>query len=318
MRLPEKFRNLVKEDHRYKTKTAKNLDLGYQLWNKGVMLKIEKIPLDKILNNEKLTLEDDYIFTRKYFKWHRVYYFLIKNILSLHNPLNEIKTFLKTNDVKKVDLINPHAEYPDYNNFSSPLIAGKPFVSIIIPTLNRYEYLSDVLMDLENQSYKNFEIIIVDQSEIPDENFYKKFDLHFILIFQKGKGQWLARNEAIYKSKAEYLIFFDDDSRVDSDWISEHLKGLDYFNADISAGVSISKVGDTIPPNYSFFRWADQFDSGNALVKKEVFSKIGLFDRQFDKQRMGDGEFGLRAYLSGFKCISNPYAKRLHLKVNQV
>jgi len=40
-----------------------------------------------------------------------------------------------------------------------------------------------------------------------------------------------------------------------------------------------------------------------------------LFDRQFEKQRMGDGEFGLRAALGGFLSISNPYAKRVHLKV---
>ena len=42
-----------------------------------------------------------------------------------------------------------------------------------------------------------------------------------------------------------------------------------------------------------------------------------LFDRQFEKQRMGDGEFGLRAYLAGFKNISNPKAKRVHLKVSE-
>jgi len=52
------------------------------------------------------------------------------------------------------------------------------------------------------------------------------------------------------------------------------------------------------------------------LVKKDIFRKIGLFDRQFEKQRMGDGEFGLRAYLEGFKNVSNPFAKRLHLKVS--
>ncbi|MEZ4692130.1 MAG: hypothetical protein R3A12_19015 [Ignavibacteria bacterium] len=45
------------------------------------------------------------------------------------------------------------------------------------------------------------------------------------------------------------------------------------------------------------FRWADQFDFGNALVKRKVFLKTGMFDRQFDKQRMGDGEFGMRHFL---------------------
>ena len=42
---------------------------------------------------------------------------------------------------------------------------------------------------------------------------------------------------------------------------------------------------------------------------------IGFFDRQFEKQRMGDGEYGIRINLKGYPIISNPFAKRLHLKV---
>jgi glycosyltransferase involved in cell wall biosynthesis len=136
------------------------------------------------------------------------------------------------------------------------------------------------------------------------------------LINQKERALWKARNTAIKESKGEYLLFFDDDSRVESDWIYQHLKALDFFKVDISDGVSLSVVGGKIPVNYSFFFWADQFDSGNALVKRNVFSKTGLFDLQFDKMRMGDGEFGLRAYLNGFRSISNPHAKRIHLKVS--
>ena len=110
-------------------------------------------------------------------------------------------------------------------------------------------------------------------------------------------------------------MLFDDDSRVESNWISNHLKCIDFFNADISSGVSLSVVGDKIPDNYSFFRRSDQLDTGNVLIKKKVFKDIGLFDRQFEKQRMGDGEFGLRAHKKGFINVSNPYAKRVHLKV---
>lgn len=314
MKIPEEFNNLVKEDVRYKTKAARDLDAGYQLWNKGVMLKAENISVDELIHKESPTLEDNYIFIRKYFKWYRSYYFMLKRIFCFQNPFSEINAFLKTKDIKKVDLINPHCEYTGYKNFSSSLIKSNPLVSIIIPTLNRYEFLKNVFEDLEKQDYKNFEVIIVDQTDNPDKNFYKKYQLNLVLIFQEGKGQWLARNEAVRNSKGDYLLFFDDDSRVNADWVSQHLKGLEYFNADISAGVSISKTGDTVPANYSFFRWADQFDSGNALVKREVFEKVGMFDRQFDKQRMGDGEFGLRAYLAGFKSISHPFAKRLHLK----
>jgi len=42
-----------------------------------------------------------------------------------------------------------------------------------------------------------------------------------------------------------------------------------------------------------------------------------LFDEKFNGMRMGDGEFGMRAYTKGYKSISNPYAKRLHLKVSE-
>jgi glycosyltransferase involved in cell wall biosynthesis len=188
-------------------------------------------------------------------------------------------------------------------------------VSVIIPTLNRYPYLKDVLKDLEQQDYSNFEVIVVDQSEPFQEEFYDEFQLNINLIHQEEKALWLARNTAIKQSKGEYILLFDDDSRVDKDWITQHLKTLDFFKADLSSGVSISTQGAKVPANYAHFGISSQLDTGNVLLKKSVFKDLGLFDRQFEKQRMGDGEFGLRAYLSGYKNISNPYAKRLHLKV---
>jgi hypothetical protein len=118
-------------------------------------------------------------------------------------------------------------------------------------------------------------------------------------------------------AKGDYLLFYDDDSRVDSDWITQHIKTLDFFKVDISSGVSLSVVGAKVPENYSFFRWSDQIDTGNFLIKKAVFKTTGLFDRQFEGQRMGDAEFGMRCYLNGFTNVSNPLAKRVHLKVSE-
>ena len=110
-------------------------------------------------------------------------------------------------------------------------------------------------------------------------------------------------------------MLFDDDSRVDSDWIQNHLKCLDYFKVDISAGVTHTLVGGGLGRKDEYFHLSDVFDTGNSMVHKSVFQKVGLFDRQFEKQRMGDSEFGLRSLLGGYNLISNPYAKRIHLKV---
>ena len=74
--------------------------------------------------------------------------------------------------------------------------------------------------------------------------------------------------------------------------------------------------GGKVPAQYAYFCISSQVDTGNVLLPKQIFRDIGLFDRQFEKQRMGDGEFGLRAYLAGYKNVSNPFAKRLHLKVS--
>ena len=240
---------------------------------------------------------------------------LLLRILSLHNPYRELRAYWKNRTVKRVH--HTPVSYQDYERYTSALVERKPLVSVVIPTLNRYSWLNDVLNDLEVQTYKNFEVIVVDQSQPFQEDFYKNRDLLLKVWYQQEKALWKARNDAIQSSNGELILLYDDDSRVEQDWIMQHLKALDYFNADISSGVSISTVGAKVPAHYAHFRWSDQLDTGNVLVKREVFRQIGLFDRQFEKQRMGDGEFGLRAYLAGFRNVSNPKAIRLHLKVDK-
>lgn len=315
MKLSDDIAPFAEEDKRYSEKAAAEMDTGYNLWNRGFLIYNNGIESERLNHKNRISTEDEYVFARKYYSKKFVLYLLLRSIAGLSNPFSEIKSYIKTKQVSKSETIKIKAGYDKFDNFNSELVESKPLVSVIIPTLNRYSYLSDVLKDLEKLDYKNFEVIITDQTDNPDKEFYGKFNLNIKTIFQSSKGQWYARNEAVKKSEGSLLLFFDDDSRVEKDWITNHIKCLDYFKADISAGISISVTGDRVPENYSYFRWADQFDSGNALVKRNVFEKTGLFDRQFDGQRMGDGEFGLRAYLNGFRCISNPLAKRVHLKV---
>ncbi len=308
--LPKEVIAQLEAEPKFKSKTSREYDLSWQAVNKGYIGNAEVYTSFK-----KLPVVDEYRFLRKYFHPVWVLYVLMLRIFSFKNPFLEITAWKKSSDVKKSNYLKNPISYINWTTFESAIVAEKPFVSIVIPTLNRYKYLKDVLEDLEKQEYKNFEVIIVDQSYPFQEDFYKKFNLDIQLIQQTERALWLARNHAIEISKGEYILLFDDDSRVAPDWISNHLKCLDFFNADISSGVSLSAVGAEVPQNYSFFRISDQIDTGNVLLKKQVFRDIGLFDRQFEKQRMGDGEYGLRAYLNGFKNISNPYASRIHLKV---
>ena len=300
----------VPRDFYYKNSKAQDYDQSWRLMQKGYVGNVYTYQ-----NFTKLPVQDEYRFIKKNFHSVWVFYVLIVRLLTFKNPVREVSAFAKARSVKRVNEHKEPLRYPEYQTFNSSLIREKPLVSIIIPTLNRYLYLKDVLEDLEKQDYQHFEVIVVDQSEPFQAQFYDDFDLDINLIYQKEKALWLARNTAIQKSKSDLILLFDDDSRVDPDWVSQHLKALEFFDADLSSGVSISTHGAKVPASYAHFSISGQLDTGNVLLKKSIFKDIGLFDRQFEKQRMGDGEFGLRAYLNGYKNISNPYAKRLHLKV---
>lgn len=308
--LPNDILRCLEEDSLYRNVESRKMDLAYQAIQKGYIgncKRLNTIP--------KIPLVDQYHFIRKHFSGFWVFYTFLIRLITFKNPILEFLGFFKTIRVSRINYHKNPIKYEGWKDFQSELIKSNPKVSVIIPTLNRYQYLKDVLEDLEKQDYENFEVIVVDQSEPFQKEFYNRFKLDIQLIHQEEKALWLARNRAIQKSTSDFFLLFDDDSRVDSNWITNHLKYLDFFKADISSGVSISLVGAKVPDNYSHFLYSEQLDTGNVLIKKAVFERIGLFDRQFEKQRMGDGEFGLRAYLEGFTNISNPYAKRLHLKV---
>lgn len=298
----------------YEASQSVNMDRAFQLLMKGVIpnLKTEKCEFQtKVIE----CVNDNYVFIKRHFGGGKCLFVLFIRLLTLNNPIAELRAYFKTFSVMRVDIYKDVMNRMDFENFESSLLTIRPLISIVIPTLNRYDYLKDVLADLEKQDYRNFEVLICDQSEPVRKSFYENWKLDIKLIVQEEKALWLARNRCIKMAKGDYILLFDDDSRVESNWVCSHLKCLDYFQASISAGVTNTLVGHGLSAKESYFHLSDVFDTGNALVEKRVFEEVGLFDRQFEKQRMGDGEFGLRAFLAGFQLISNPYATRLHLKV---
>lgn len=331
--------SLLDIDNGYHTVEAILCDAAYQIMKKGIMNKEAK-PMDiepqkkhsrriKWFGDREMDINsdiyitdvaDNYRFVKRYFHKSHLYRILVHRLITFHNPFKEINGFVKAQKVNRLNVydLNGFAQYKkEYVEFDSELIKSNPKVSVVIPTLNRYEYLKDVMSDLEQQDYKNFEVIVVDQTDPFNEDFYKGWNLDLKVSWQEEKALWLARNNAIKSAVGEYILLYDDDSRVDPDWISQHLKCLDYYKCNISSGVSLSVVGAKVPEDYAYFKWSDQIDTGNVMFAKNMMRDTGMFDRQFEKQRMGDGEYGLRSYLCGKTNISNPYAKRIHLKVAQ-
>jgi glycosyltransferase involved in cell wall biosynthesis len=115
-------------------------------------------------------------------------------------------------------------------------------VSVIISTFNQLEWLKKTLIGYQQQTFKNFEIIIADDGstiETKDviEQFKVKSNLVITHVWQKDEGfrKTMILNKAIKKAKTSYLIFTDGDCIPRADFVETHLK-LKKANSFLSGG----------------------------------------------------------------------------------
>lgn len=300
--------DLITTDNNYSSITATRMDAAYQgLVNGFIPTASNCIKQDEILEID--CPEDNYRFIRKYFGTHWYFYVFLIRLFTLKNPLRESSCFIRSLKVKRTKFSREYVE----ENFDLINLKNSPLVSVIIPTLNRYNYLKNILSDLEKQDYDNFEVLICDQSDDFREDFYDNWNINIRIFRQTEKALWLARNTCIMEAKGSFIALTEDDVRINPDWLRKHLFCIEKYNADASCGIFYPDGGSPLPAQ-TVFKLSEQFATGNSLIKSSVFSKIGLFDRQFEKQRMGDGEFGLRSILAGYKLIQNPLAYCIDVK----
>lgn len=85
-------------------------------------------------------------------------------------------------------------------------------VSVIIPTYNRSRLLQEAIDSVLNQTYRNFEIIVVDDGSTDDtEQQIRRYGSDVIYVKQKNAGVNAARNNAISRTQSEYIALLDND-----------------------------------------------------------------------------------------------------------
>ena len=128
--------------------------------------------------------------------------------------------------------------------------------AIIISTYNQPEWLRKVLIGYEEQSFKNFEIIIADdgsttETEAVVKQFKEVSNLTISHIWQEDKGFRKTKilNKALQKTQAPYVIFTDGDCIPRADFVATHIKlkkvkhflSGGYFKLSKNISVAISK-----------------------------------------------------------------------------
>jgi len=98
-------------------------------------------------------------------------------------------------------------------------------ISVVVPVYNTCNYLEKCIVSLINQTYKNIEIIIIDDGSTDDSRKviekYIDIDSRISYYYQENSGPGIARNHGIDKSNGRYITFVDSDDYVEESFVEK-------------------------------------------------------------------------------------------------
>ena len=171
----------------------------------------------------------------------------------------------------------------------------KKLISIILPVYNVDKYLKKSIESIVNQTYSNFEILIInDGSTDNSEEICKEYickDERIKYFYQENRGVSAARNYGIDMSEGEFIIFIDSDDYLEPDMLEKLYKNVLDNNCDISIcnyaliknNDRVENITEKIPQNiltkneFIKFMFSDKYYRGylwNKLIKKDVIANI--------------------------------------------
>lgn len=204
-------------------------------------------------------------------------------------------------------------------------------VSVIIPSYNYGEFISDGIESVINQTYKDFEIIVVDDGSTDNTSeSVKKYQDRVSYFYKENGGPSSARNYGIHNAKGKYICFLDaddiflpeklelqinymEDNKDDnigliySDYycVSRRLKITDYYE---SIGFLSQKEAVKYLYNYNYI------NTSTVMIPKACIDKVGSFNEEY--KYLEDYDLWLRLgcnYKFGY--INKPLVKtRSHFK----
>ena len=205
----------------------------------------------------------------------------------------------------------------------------KPLISICIPTYNRKEFLIEAIESAINQIYPNIEIIIVDDGSEIDikKEVIELFNNKKIRYYKNDEnmGRPYTRNRCVKEAKGEYILWLDDDDKLDFETISYYIEILNnYEKVDVIYGkLQVLDENRLFIDPIDFYKNSAQLANSlitqgcvipnpATLVKKDIYEKFGLYDEMF--YRAQDYEFWSRIALDcNFKKCDKIVAKyRIH------
>ena len=154
-------------------------------------------------------------------------------------------------------------------------------ITVIVPVYNVEHYLEKCLDSLIDQTYKNLEIIVINDGstdnsgEICQE--YAQKDNRIVYIEKENGGLSDARNVGLDKMTGSYVTFIDSDDWVELDYVEILYKKIIEYQADISVGNYYSYNEDE--ETYYFHIYGDSY-------YEKVYDNISIFENLYESQEM--------------------------------
>ncbi|MFC0264871.1 glycosyltransferase [Fontibacter flavus] len=192
------------------------------------------------------------------------------------------------------------------------------FFSIIIPVYNRPNEIKELLESLQKQSFRDFEVIIVEDGSlltcgdiVQQYGQYMKVQYYFI----ENRGQGLARNYGMERANGDYFVLFDSDCIIPPQYLEVLKKAITNRNLDAHGGP------DAADKNFSIFQKAINYSMTSFLTTGGIRGKMkdpskyqargynmGLSKKAFgatkgfiDPNRAEDIELSIRLKKMGFR-----------------
>ncbi|HOJ42500.1 MAG TPA: glycosyltransferase family 2 protein [Syntrophorhabdaceae bacterium] len=211
-------------------------------------------------------------------------------------------------------------------------------VTIVIPNMNGEGLLPVPLESLKKQTFKDFEIIVVDNcSSDGSLNLIKReYPYVKIIPLDKNYGFAYAVNRGIEASSSLFVSLLNNDIELDSNWLwylyealikhpeagSCGPKLMRYWERERinvlgirlnrDGGVEIVGAGEVDRGQYEEMKYVFGVNAGASLYRKKMFEDIGMFDETFFAS-FEDVDLSFRAQLAGYKALYVPKAIAYHM-----
>lgn len=170
-----------------------------------------------------------------------------------------------------------------HNKTRSSLTSKNPLVSVIIPTKNSAQFLEKCLISIKKQTYKNIEIIVVDNNST--DNTKKIARKYADKVFNRGPERSAQRNFGAKNSRGEYLLFIDSDMELTSRVVSECVDTVTKNTALKALVIPEKSIGEGFwaeckALERSFYENISWMEAAR-FFRRSIFNKLKGYDEHF-------------------------------------